>query len=206
MSEKILDENYWDKRYLEHSATWDVGKISTPLKQYIDQLKNKNISILIPGCGNAYEAEYLLENGFTNITLIDFSPTLVKSIQEKLKPYDGKQLHIICDDFFNLKHHFDLIIEQTFFCALDPSLRKKYAIKMYEQLRPGGKFVGVLFNRSFEGGPPFGGSKEEYEKLFAGEFEIKKMEECYNSIDPRSGSELFIILCKGIKIKNGLQY
>ena len=196
MSEKILDENYWDKRYHEHSATWDIGKISTPLKEYIDQLKDKTISILIPGCGNAYEAEYLLENGFTNIIVIDISPTLVQSIQAKLKAYEGKQLHIICDDFFNLKQHFDLIIEQTFFCALDPHLRKKYAVKMYELLKPGGKLIGVLFNRVFEGGPPFGGSKEEYEKLFAGDFEITKMEECYNSIAPRSGSELFIILRK----------
>ncbi|MEO8770544.1 MAG: methyltransferase [Ferruginibacter sp.] len=196
MSEKKIDGKYWDDRYIEQSFPWDVGKISTPLKEYIDQLTNKDISILIPGCGNAHEAEYLLENGFTNITLIDISPTLVQSIQQKLKAYDGKQLHIICDDFFNLKKQFDLIIEQTFFCALDPSLRKSYVNKMYELLKPAGKLVGVMFNRVFEGGPPFSGNKEEYKKLFSEKFEIKKMEDCYNSIGPRKGSEVFVILKK----------
>ncbi len=196
MEQHFLDEKYWDDRYNEHTAVWDAGKITSPLKEYIDQLTNKSIAILIPGCGNAYEAEWLLENGFTNITLIDIAPGLVKSIQEKLKAYDGKQLTIICGDFFDLDKQFDLIIEQTFFCALDPKLRKKYSEKMFDILKPRGKLVGVLFNRSFEGGPPFGGNKDEYEKLFSKRFQIKTMEECYNSIEPRKGSELFIVLKK----------
>ncbi|MFT3908431.1 MAG: methyltransferase domain-containing protein [Ferruginibacter sp.] len=196
MEQHFLDEKYWDDRYNEHTAVWDAGKITEPLKEYINQLTDKNIAILIPGCGNAHEAEYLLENGFTNITLIDIAPGLVKSIREKLKAYDGKQLTVICDDFFNLDKQFDLIIEQTFFCALDPVLRKKYAEKMFDILKPGGKLAGVLFNRSFEGGPPFGGSKDEYEELFSKRFEIKTMELCYNSIAPRSGNEVFIIFTK----------
>ena len=89
-----------------------------------------------------------------------------------------------------------MIIEQTFFCALNPALRKDYVDRMYELLKPGGKLVGVLFNRSFEGGPPFGGSKEEYKELFDEKFVIKKMEDCYNSIEPRKDAEVFIILAK----------
>jgi hypothetical protein len=42
---------------------WDLGQVSPPLKAYIDQLTDKNLRILIPGCGNSYEAEYLLEKG-----------------------------------------------------------------------------------------------------------------------------------------------
>lgn len=190
--EKVLDKNYWDKRYHDRETGWDIGKVSRPLKEYIDQLANKDIAILIPGCGNAYEAEYLLQQGFTNITLIDISPALVHSIEQKLAAYSGKQLQVICDDFFKLNRQFDLVLEQTFFCALDPSLRKNYVSKMFEILKPGGKLAGVLFNRSFEGGPPFGGNQKEYEALFSGKFTIKTMEACYNSIEPRKGSELFI--------------
>lgn len=196
MAEKALDKDYWSKRYEDKLTGWDVGSISTPLKEYIDQLKDKNISILIPGCGNAYEAEYLLQQGFTNITLADISPVPVKAAKEKFRSYVGKQLNIICADFFSLHQQFDLIIEQTFFCALDPSLRERYASKMPELLNPGGKLAGVLFNRDFEGGPPFGGHKDEYEKLFSQRFDIKTMELCYNSIGPRAGNELFIIFRK----------
>ena len=63
---------------------------------------------------------------------------------------------------------------------------------MYLILKPGGKIAGVLFNRNFDGGPPFGGNKSEYEKLFAEKFTINTMEECYNSIEPRKDKEVFI--------------
>lgn len=191
-----LDASYWSNRFETNDTPWDIGYVSTPIREYIDQLTNKNIAILIPGCGNSYEAAHLLQNGFTNITLVDISPTLTNRLAEKFSNYIGKQLHIITGNFFDLKGQFDLIIEQTFFCALNPDLRKDYVSKMHELLKPGGKLVGLLFNRSFEGGPPFGGSKEEYEKLFAEKFVIKTMEVCYNSIAPRSGTELFVIVRK----------
>lgn len=189
-----LDEQYWSNRYQTHTDIWDLKNVSTPLKEYFDQLIDKNISILIPGCGNAYEAEYLLQLGFTNITLIDISPIPVKNLQEKFAVQLNKEIKIILGNFFELNQSFDLIVEQTFFCAIDPSLRQLYADKMYELLKVGGKLIGVMFNCSFEDGPPFGGSIEEYKLLFAQKFSIKTLETCYNSIEKRKGNEVFIIL------------
>lgn len=191
-----LDSQYWDNRYKDQTTGWDIGSISTPLKEYVDQLADKSISILIPGCGNAYEAAYLLEHGFTNLTLIDISPVLVRSIEEKFADNLGKELRVVCGDFFELDKQFGLVLEQTFFCALDPALRKKYVSKMHEIIKPGGKLVGVLFNRSFEGGPPFGGEANEYRELFEPYFKIKVMAPCYNSISPRKGTEVFVVMVK----------
>lgn len=193
---KELNADYWSNRYNQDDTGWDIGYVSTPVKEYADQLTNKSLAILIPGCGNSYEAEYLLQHGFTNITLIDISPVLTKKLEEKFNTFNHKQLTIITGNFFDLKGKFDLIIEQTFFCALDPVLRKAYAEKMHELLKPGGKIAGVLFSKVFEGGPPYGGSKEEYVQLFADKFKIKTMESCYNSIAPRKNSEVFFILEK----------
>jgi methyl halide transferase len=191
-----LDNTYWSDRYSNNDAGWDTGTITTPLKEYFDQLKDKNIAILIPGCGNSYEAEYLLQNGFADITLIDISSVLCRNLEEKLKPYLSGGLKIICGDFFELQGQYDLIAEQTFFCALDSSLRKAYAAKMHQLLKPGGNLAGLLFNRQFEGGPPFGGNEKEYRELFQEQFNIVIMEECYNSIAPRKGAELFVKLVK----------
>lgn len=193
MSTSTFDPAYWDERYRQHETKWDIGDISIPLKVYFDQLPDKAISILIPGCGNSYEAAYLLEQGFTNITLIDISPLLTEELSKKFADQSGKQLTIITGDFFELQAQYDLIIEQTFFCALQPSQRGDYVKKMHELLKPGGKLVGVLFDRAFEGGPPFGGSKAEYEPLFGSTFSLRTMEPCYNSIKPRAGTELFFI-------------
>jgi methyl halide transferase len=194
--EQQLDEQYWNKRYAENNTGWDIGQISTPVKAYVDQLEDKNSSILIPGCGNAYEAEYLLQQGFKKITLVDISPVAVSGVKERLSAYVDKELTLICGDFFDLHQNFDLVIEQTFFCAIDPQLRKYYVDKVFNNLDAGGRLAGVLFDRPFEGGPPFGGSREEYEALFAPLFDIIVMEPCYNSIPPRQGAELFVILKK----------
>lgn len=190
-----LDEQYWSNRYAQHNTGWDTGAVTTPLKEYIDQLPDKNIAILIPGCGNSYEAAYLLQQGFTQITLVDISSVLCAALEQQFRQAAGS-LRIICTDFFEHRGSYDLILEQTFFCALDPSLRKNYVQKMNELLKPGGRLVGLLFNRSFDGGPPFGGSETEYRELFEPYFDIAVMSPCYNSIPPRSGAELFVILVK----------
>ena len=192
----ILDKNYWSGRYQNNDAPWDMGSVSPPLKEYFDQLTDKNISILIPGCGNAYEAEYLLQRGFTSITLLDISPSLVEKLNNTFSASSNKPIKIICGDFFELQQSFDLIIEQTFFCAIDPTLRPNYADKMHQLIKTNGKLVGVFFNRTFEGGPPFSGSKAEYERIFENKFKIKTIENCYNSIGSRKDTELFVILQK----------
>lgn len=189
-----MQKEYWNKRWQDQQTGWDIGNVSTPLKDYFDQLTDKNIRILIPGCGNAYEAEYLWDQGFKNIYIVEISELAVASFLKRY-PLFPKE-HIFISDFFLLNDQFDLIIEQTFFCAIDPKLRSDYARKSAELLKPGGKLVGVLFNRDFEGGPPFGGTKEEYIKTFSPYFDIAIMETAYNSIEPRKGTEVFIKLIK----------
>jgi SAM-dependent methyltransferase len=190
------NEQFWNARWQNHQTGWDLGQASPPITTYIDQLTDKDISILIPGCGNAYEAAYLLEKCFTNVTLIDIAQYPVTILCDRFKPESDPRIRIIHGDFFEHEGRYDLILEQTFFCALDPSLRPAYVTKMSSLLKPGGKIAGVLFNRDFEGGPPFGGHIEEYRERFAPCFQIKTMEPCYNSIDPRAGSEAFILLEK----------
>ena len=189
----ISNKSFWNSSYVTGHTGWDIGKISTPVKEYIDQITDKSISILIPGCGNAYEAEYLSNNGFSNITLIDISDVLVNNLKLKFSGKDN--ITVKNKDFFDHNGSYDLIIEQTFFCAVDPSIRNFYSDKMRSLLCDNGNLAGVLFDREFEkDGPPYGGSEAEYRRLFSKNFDIKVLEKCRNSIDQRSGSEVFINL------------
>lgn len=190
----FLSNDFWNKRYVDGSTGWDLGNISPPIKAYVDQLENKELKILIPGAGNGHEVSYLHKLGFKNVHVLDFAPLAIQGFLEKHPDFPASQSHTA--DFFQFDDSFDLIIEQTLFCAIDPSLRAKYAEKSSSLLRKGGKLVGVLFNREFDGGPPFGGSKSEYIETFAAFYGKISMEECYNSIQPRQGSELFILLEK----------
>ncbi len=190
-----LSAEYWTKRYVEGDFPWDAGGVTTPLKEYIDQLNDKNISILIPGAGNAHEAEYLVDKGFPNVTVLDLSDAPLKQLKKRCPSINDENL--IQQDFFLHEKKYDLIIEQTFFCAIDVNLRAAYAKQAHSLLKPGGKLVGILFDCVFEKqGPPFGGSKDEYLNYFDPYFECKIMEKCYNSIKPREGRELFINLLR----------
>lgn len=184
------NQSFWDDQYKANTLGWDLGTVSPPIKSYIDTLENKNIRILIPGCGNSYEAAYLLEQGFTNITVIDIAPTLIENLKIKFK--DNPDIHIVLGDFFEHQGQYDLIIEQTFFCALPPIMRQQYVSKMHQLLTKEGKIAGLLFNRNFENSPPFGGSKAAYEILFKNRFHFLKIEVCQNSAAPRAGTELWI--------------
>lgn len=189
-----LNARYWENRYNQQTTGWDLGQCSPPLKAYIDQLENKQLEILIPGCGNAYEAYYLLKNGFTHITLIDIAENLVRKLKAQ---FEHTPIKVLNKDFFDLEGQFDLILEQTFFCAIDPKQRKTYVNKVADLLKPQGKLVGLLFDKVFEAdGPPFGGTRVQYKELFGDQFELKTLETAYNSIKPRENSEVFINFIK----------
>lgn len=192
--EKPLDGAYWDAQYQANSTGWDLGTVSPPIQTYIDIIQNKELAVLIPGCGNTYEAEYLIKKGFTNVTVIDIAPTLVAVLKTKFG--DNPNIKVICGDFFEHQAQYDLIIEQTFFCALPPSLRQKYVWKMHQLLATDGILTGLLFNRTFEVSPPFGGSKEEYERLFKHAFQLQQLAEATNSVAPRAKSELYFVFKK----------
>lgn len=189
-----LSEGFWTDRYLNNQTGWDLGEVSPPLKAYFDQLNDKSLRILIPGCGNAYEAEYLFKNGFTNVHVIDLSQEPLNGLANRIPEFPQDHMH--CGDFFEHEGEYDLIIEQTMFCAIDPKLRTEYAKKAASLLSEKGKLVGVLFNTSFEGGPPYGGSIDEYFSYFDPYFSTIHMEECYNSVGPRADREVFMILRK----------
>ena len=192
MSE-FLTESYWNNRYINNDFGWDVGAVTEPLKTYFDQLTNKELQILIPGAGNAWEAEYLTNLGFKNVYVCDLAIEPLNNLQQRCAAINPK--HLIHGNFFDLELNFDLVIEQTFFCAINPSLRKKYFEKMHSILRPKGKLAGLLFNDALnKDKPPFGGNKEEYQDYFKELFTVKTYETCYNSIKPREGRELFINL------------
>ena len=185
----VLNADYWNARYQSGQTGWDMHQASPPLTHYIDTLTQKELRILIPGCGNAHEAEYLLKKGFTNVTLIDISEIVTARLAAK---YEGKSLKIICGDFFNHTGLYDLILEQTFFCTLPPIMREAYMAKCAQLLDLNGKIAGVLFNKPLGiPGPPYITHDEEYKKLFKKHFRINIFGDCYNSIPPRMGSEAF---------------
>lgn len=193
-----MTKAYWQNRYETHQTDWDLGAVSPPLKAYFDTLQDKSLRILIAGAGNAYEARYLHELGFESVYVLDIVPSVMERFAHANPSFNPK--HIICHDFFDVHTlgvgDFDLIIEQTFLCAIEPHLRSDYARQMHRLLAVNGRLVGVLFDGEFEHSPPYSGSLAQYQALFEPYFDIQIMERCYNSVKPRAGRELFMTLVK----------
>ena len=192
-----FNEAYWSNRYKNNEIQWDMGMVSPPIKSFIDQLSDKNLHILIPGCGNAYEAQYLFENGFANTQVVDLAKLPLENLKKRVNDFPTENL--IHADFFDMDTElkYDLIIEQTFFCALDPSIRQQYVNKCADLLKGSGKVVGLLFYDIPQNDhPPFGASKSDYFELFKTHFSIERFEQCKNSHPARMGKEYWFEIIK----------
>ena len=190
-----LNHDYWAERYTKKETGWDIGGPSTPLREYIDHLKDKDLRILIPGGGRAYEAEHAHRKGFKHVFVIDLTDAPLHDLLQRCSDFPRE--HFIVGDFFEHQGSYDIILEQTFFCALDPALRERYVAHMHSLLNPGGKLVGVLFNIPLNTDrPPFGGSATEYAPLFRKHFREVSLEPCRNSIKPRAGNEVWLCAVK----------
>ncbi|GAB2767946.1 hypothetical protein HNQ93_000096 [Hymenobacter luteus] len=193
-----LDAAYWQQRYLAGQTGWDTGGITPPLRDYFAQLGPPDARrILIPGAGRAYEAEYLHRQGWPNVWVADVATAPLQSLHQRVPDFPPQ--HLLQQDFFRLAPTpaYDLIVEQTFFCALDPGLRPAYAQQCAHLLQPGGTLMGLLFDTEFsQPGPPFGGSREEYREYFAPYFDFVHFDAATNSLPPRRGRELFMCLRK----------
>ena len=193
------EQDYWTNRYKEEQTGWDIGYASTPIKAYVDQLTDKSLRILIPGAGNAYEAEYLWKQGFGNVHILDISEIPLQRFKNRNPDFPIAQIHQT--DFFEHQGQYDLILEQTFFCSMLPTdeNRAGYAEHMAQLLRPKGKLVGVWFEIPLittTEKRPFGGDKELYLSYLSPYFKTITFDRCYNSIAPRQGNELFGIFQK----------
>ena len=192
-----LNAAYWSARYADGRDAWDLGGPAPPLQTYFDQLDPAvQPRILIPGAGRAYEAEYLHRHGFTQVLVADLAPAPLAALARRVPDFPAA--HLLQANFLDLPGNppYDLIVEQTFFCALHPSLRPAYARQCAQLLRPGGTLAGLLFETDFGSAtePPFGGTRAEYREYFAPYFDFQHFETAYNSVTSRQGRELFICL------------
>ncbi|MEJ7659909.1 MAG: methyltransferase domain-containing protein [Hymenobacter sp.] len=170
-----------------------------PLRAYFDQLLvSQQPRTLIPGAGRAYEAEYLHRQGFRHVVVADLAPEPLAALAARVPDFPRRISGWPISSPLPPTPPFDLLIEQTFFCALAPSLRPAYARQCAALLRPGGKLVGLLFDTEFAGAtePPFGGTRAEYRTYFEPYFEFIHFDTAYNSLPARAGRELFICLQK----------
>ena len=158
----MMEANYWSERWQRGETGWDAGKETSPLIRFLNGLSDRRKRLLIPGAGSGWEVEYLWRNGFEEVHALDVAPEAWDVFHERVPDFPSSHWHI--SDFFSFEQSFDVILEQTFFCAFDPSLRAEYVVHMHRLLQPKGRLCGLFFEFPLTlEGPPFGGDRKEYQ-------------------------------------------
>lgn len=176
---KSDNSNFWESKYKEGILPWDIGQAAPAFIKYLNKLgderqetKDENTKVCILGCGLGHDALYFAGKGY-EVHAFDFSFAAITHCNNLKEEKKLKNIFFYHIDFFNLfsqkkwRNFFDIVIEHTSFCAVNPQKRKEYVELIHYLLKPGGKLLGLFFIRPLElGGPPFGSSKEEIETLF----------------------------------------
>jgi len=178
--------DFWESRYRDHTTPWDAGKVPTALREYLPKMP-KGARVLVPGCGSAYEAGFLAENGF-DVLAIDFSPAAVELAKKNLPRFAN---FVLLADYFEFDYGkpYDVVYERAFLCALPPRIWPKYALRTAQLLRSGGDLAGFFFFREGEKGPPFGTAPDALHALLDPHFELVEDKAVTDSIPVFQGAE-----------------
>ncbi|EPS37478.1 hypothetical protein H072_8833 [Dactylellina haptotyla CBS 200.50] len=167
---------------------WDRGSSSPSLVDLLQDhpellqtpTPSSQLTALVPGCGRGYDVLLFASHGL-NAFGLELSPSAVVEARKNAEknPAPAGTHTFVTGDFFTkdwqgkedgIPAGFDIVYDYTFLCALDPSqgLRPKWAARMAELVKPGGKLICLEFPlyKGFDlPGPPWPLRSEIYQEL-----------------------------------------
>ncbi|CAD6891511.1 unnamed protein product [Tilletia controversa] len=172
----------WNDAWKEELTPWDSGEPQPALLSILeeaDSLVPKKGQALIAGCGRGYDPLVFAERGMDALG-IDISEEAVQQANKWLESQANwparNRVRFEVRDFFTLDLACDLAYDYTFFCALPPSWRTRWAETYARIIRPGGILIAVVYPiRPDAGpeGPPFKLAPESYKELLSDAFELQ---------------------------------
>ncbi|KAF1962398.1 S-adenosyl-L-methionine-dependent methyltransferase [Byssothecium circinans] len=172
----------WDRGHANPALIDALNQRSDLFPSPISQSDGKRKRALVPGCGIGYDVALFAAHGYDAYGL-EVSASAVKAAKEYLKdvgegPLEGEykvkdakvgvgKKDCVLGDFFDdawldgvggRGEGFDVIYDNTFLCALEPSLRPRWAARMAHLLAPTGVLICLEFpthKPPSSGGPPY---------------------------------------------------
>ncbi|MDH3592005.1 MAG: TPMT family class I SAM-dependent methyltransferase [Planctomycetota bacterium] len=188
MDHDVSDARYWTDRYREGTAGWDLGG---PCPVFVDWLDRAGSPVsgrvAFPGCGHGHDLRFWLARGFDAVGF-DFARFETDLPVERLDVFDLGRAYPAA---------FDVIVEYTCYCAIDPARRTEYALALRSALKPGGLLVALLFPvEEREGGPPYGVDESEIGRVLGVGLTTVSIETPASSVEPRRDRERLAVFRK----------
>ena len=188
--------DFWEEIYQAGRAGWDLGGPTPALHRLLESGEITPGRLIVLGAGRGHDARDFARHGFT-VTAVDFAAEAVAAMRELADP--SAPTEIVQADIFNLPaeldHAFDVVLEYTCFCAINPARRGEYADVVARLIKPGGTYVALLFPLDqHKGGPPFAVSIDEALALFRKrKFRLRRREIPDDSVWQRRGLEELLV-------------
>ncbi|SDD83488.1 methyltransferase domain-containing protein [Paraburkholderia lycopersici] len=181
--------SFWDERFERGFTPWDQAGVQRAFEAFA--AAHPDAAVLIPGCGNAWEARWLAGHGRT-VRAIDFAPAAVASARAALGQYAGVVEEA---DFYAYTPPFapGWVFERAFLCALPKAQRASYAARMAELLAPGALLAGYFFIGETPKGPPFAIARDELDALLTPFFTLVDDEPVADSLPVFAGRERWLV-------------
>ena len=181
--------SFWDERFARGFTPWDQAGVQREFEAFA--AAHPEAAVLIPGCGNAWEARWLAERGRA-VRAIDFAPAAVASAREAL----GQYADVVEEaDFYTYVPPFTpaWVYERAFLCALPKAQREAYARRMADLLQPGALLAGYFFIGETPKGPPFAIARDELDALLAPFFMLVDDQPVADSLPIFAGRERWLV-------------
>lgn len=196
----------WESRYRDNRTRWDLGQPSPLLVARWQRAIAADPApfptrgrAIVPGCGRGHDALFLAECGYDTVG-VDFAPSALAAARDRAaslpERHTARQplaVEFWERDIFDLattsRHQFDLWFEHTCLCALHPDRWPDYAALARSCLKPGGHLLGAFFTHGRPGGPPFGCTAADLQRIFEPHFHILALEPAAESTERRQNEE-----------------
>jgi len=155
---------HWEQSWssgIPKGTAFDVGGPSATLLTALATNKYSGKTALVPGAGRAYDALAIAAHGFERVVACDLAPSACTAARTEISTSEfAKCVEVVQADFFDeaeLSGTYDLIWDCTFLCALDPSVRTRWAERTAALLKPDGALITCVFPIApgKQGGPPY---------------------------------------------------
>lgn len=202
----VNSAEFWDAAYRDERDGWDMGTPTPVFASLLDRYgrdlrplggpdfstRHDAVRVALPCSGRGYDAQLFARHGF-NVTAIDFSALALEALRA-----ESAALDILQADLFQLSGerpaYFDMIVEYTCVCAIEPARRAELVAVFDSILRPGGVLLMLLFPVDGRpGGPPFSIDPDEWRALMAPHFALLYDEIPEDSVKPRRGKERLML-------------
>ncbi len=141
--------SHWDKVYQSKDHTqvsWHQDHATLSFDWTL-KYTQKNDTIIDVGAGVSILADNLLDEGYTDLSLLELSPTAIKATQERLKTHTN-EVSFYNENILNFQSdtQFDLWHDRAVFHFLtNKKDQKTYISKLNQYLKPQGYFLLATF-------------------------------------------------------------